>query len=285
MSEDKTKYSPFWILNPLKNNINIRNLKNWSFYTSKETIDGLSPLKDLGKQFFRIAHNHVSLYDHCLWVFNNSEFTSKNSNKLSRVLKSVSETFCNSYLSQTGVIVTHENGNITMQPTTPKHYESLRGENMSNEKLIRIINITESIYQNNFTEYLAIFEYLSEIRKSKAFIGQLALWSFLEHHWTNKKEFSKLDGSLSTLLNFVYDKRELKLERQKIRKSIEDIGKALGKEYNENHLRNILAHGKHYTLKEKWTDLEWQNFFSIHETLFELIIKGLEKEIITKNVL
>ena len=38
--KNMNKNSPYWILNPLENNITIRSYKNWSFYTSEEVISG-----------------------------------------------------------------------------------------------------------------------------------------------------------------------------------------------------------------------------------------------------
>ena len=69
-------------------------------FSSQEVIEGKSPLNDLGEKFFQIAHNRVSLYDHNLWIFSNKEFDYNDCYRFSRVLKAVSEAFCNSYLSQ-----------------------------------------------------------------------------------------------------------------------------------------------------------------------------------------
>jgi len=284
MSEDKTRYSPYWILNPLKNNINIRSHKSWSFYSSKEVIDGISPLNNLGEKFFETSHNHVSLYDHCLWIFNNSEHNSENSNKLARILKSVSETFCNSLLSQTGIIVTLKNRNITKQPATPKHFESLGGENLTNEKLIRIINITEIIYQKNLIEYFGIFEYLREVKKSSTFISELALWSFIEQHWVeNINSKNRLAESLKKLGAKVYERKEpaYVLFKDNLKQLIESTG---GKKSNLSDLRNLLAHGTFYKQKDTWSENQWNQFFKVHEFLNEMVLLALEKEIIELKI-
>ncbi|WP_217643770.1 hypothetical protein [Zhouia amylolytica] len=274
------KYSPYWILNPLKNDIDIKNHGNWNFYTSKEVIDGISPVKDLGAKFYQMSHHHVSLYDHCLWIFNNSEFDSENRNKLARILKSVAESFCNSLLSQTGIIVTLENGDIIKQPATPIHYESIGGENLTNNKLITIINITESIYRKNLIEYLAIFEYLREIKKSSTFISELALWSFIEQHWIeNINSKNRLAESLKKLSTKVYDRKEpvYVLFKDNLKKLIESTG---GKKSNLSDLRNLLAHGIFYKQKDSWDDNQWNQYFEVHEFLNEMVLLGLEKEII-----
>jgi hypothetical protein len=285
------KYSPYWILNPLKNELNIRNHGNWNFYTSKEVIDGTSPLKELGNKFYQISHGHVSLYDHCLWIFNSSAFDSENSNKLARVLKSVSETFCNSSLSQTGIIVTHKNGSITKQPATPKHYDTTVEESITDEKLTRILNISESIFQDDLGEYLAIFEYLREIRKSKTFIRELALWSFIEQHWLqdiNSK--NKLAESLKELGTKVYGekvctesksyvrfKEPYKLFKKNLSALINSIG---GNKDKTSDLRNSLAHGTFFKQQKTWTEDQWNSFFNVHNFLWEMTLLGLEKEII-----
>ncbi len=280
---DMNKYSPYWILNPLKNELNIRNHGNWNFYTSKEIIDGKSPLKDLGNKFYQISNNHVSLYDHCLWIFNISEFDFENSNKLAGILKSVSETFCNSFLSQTGIIVTHENGRITKQPATPIHYESIASEYITNDKIIRILNITESIYQKNLIEYLAIFKYLREIKKSSIFIRELALWSFIEQHWLgNINSKNKLGESLKKLGAEIYEKKDpvYVLFKDNLMDLIDSTG---GKKSNLSDLRNLLAHGTFYKQSDTWNENQWNQFFKIHEFLNEMMLSGIEKEIISKQ--
>lgn len=271
------KYSPYWILNPLKNNIDITNHGNWNFYTSKQVIEGESPLNDLGDKFYQFSHSHTSLYDHCLWIFNKSEFDSENSNMLARILKSVSETFCNSHLSQTGIIITNENKIITKQPATPKRYESIRGENLTNEKLIRLINITESIYQKKLIQYLAIFEYLREIKKSSTFISELALWSFIEQHWTGDST-RQLDKSLCNLGATVYDRKNTDFItfKNNLKKLTESLS---GKKNNLTELRNSLAHGTFFKQQNQWNENQWDLFFNVHNFLFEMTLLGLEKEI------
>ncbi len=273
------RYSPYWILNPLENNITIKSHKNWSFYTSEEVISGKSPLTNSGNQFYQISHNHASLYNHCLWVFNNSEFDSDNIYKLDRIFKSVSETFCNSFLSQTGIIVTHANGNITKQPATPKYYELIASENITNSKLTRIINITENIYENELIEYLAVFEYLREIKKSSLFISELALWSFIEQHWLiNINSKNKIAESLKELGSKVYERKDpaYVLFKDNLKELIEITG---GKKSNLSDLRNLLAHGTFYKQQNTWNEYQWNLFVKVHEFLNEMMLLGLEKEI------
>ncbi len=273
------KYSPYWILNPLKNDIDIENYGDWKFYTSKQVIDGESPLKDLGDKFYQILHSHTSLYEHCLWIFNKSEFDIENINRLARVLKSVSETFCTSLLSHTGIIITHENGNITKQPANPTRNKSIRGENLTNEKLKRVINITESIYKKQLIEYLAIFEYLSEIKKSSTFISELALWSFIEQHWSGEST-RKLDESLGNLRFAVYDKNRRNPDYIIFRNNLTELTESLsGKKNNLTELRNSLAHGTFFKQQNQWNENQWDLFFKVHNFLFEMTLLGLEKEI------
>ena len=273
------KYSPYWILNPLENNITIRSYKNWSFYTSEEVISGKSPLTDLGNKFYHISNNYSSLYNHCLWIFNNSEFDSENSYKLSSVFKSVSETFCNSFLSQMGIIVRHPNQNITKQPAAPKHYESIAKESLTNDKLIRILKITEDIYEKELIEYLAIFEYLREIKKSSLFISELALWSFIEQHWIdNVNSKNKLAESLKKLGSITYERKDpvYVLFKDNLKELIESTG---GKKSNLSDLRNLLAHGTFYKQKDTWNKEQWNLFLKVHEFLNEMMLLGLEKEV------
>ncbi|TOK15923.1 hypothetical protein CGI23_25860 [Vibrio parahaemolyticus] len=106
---------------------------------------------------------------------------------------------------------------------------------------------------------------------------ELALWSFIEHHWTpyeNGK--SDIKKSLKCLLEFVCVDRN---EKNDFNKLVTSVGSELGSSYNEHLLRNILAHGKHFTLKEKWSNENWANFHKVHEQLLELVTRGIEKQV------
>ncbi|CAM1367853.1 hypothetical protein TOREUM_30832 [Tenacibaculum litoreum] len=273
------KYSPYWILNPLTNNITIKTYGEWSFFLPKEVIEGQSPLSKLGEEFFRMAHNMVSLYDHNLWIFSNKEFDYNNCYRFSRVLKAVSETFCNSYLSKPEVIIEFDNGSITKQLASPKYYETIANENITDEKLTRVLNITEKIYERNLVEYLAIFEYLREIKKSSLFISELALWSFVEQHWKGEmKSNNELAESLKRLRAKVYERKDpAYLEfREKLKIFTE---RTEGKKENLSDMRNLLAHGTFFKQKENWDNSQWKLFSEIHEFLFNMVLLGLEEEI------
>ncbi len=273
------KYSPYWILNPLTNSISIKTYGEWSFFSSEEITKGKSPLNDLGKKFFNEAQNKVSLYDHNLWVFSSKKFDYDDCYKFSRILKAVSETFCNSYLSQPGVIIEFDNGSITKQPASPEYYETIANENFTNGKLIRILNITESIYEKSLVEYLAVFEYLREIKKSSLFICELALWSFVEQHWKGeKKSNNELAESLKRLGTTVYDRKDPDYVEFKnnLRTFIDTTG---GKKKNLSDMRNLLAHGTFFKQKNNWDNRQWSLFVEIHEFLFNMVLLGLEQEI------
>ncbi|MDP2541883.1 hypothetical protein CSC81_12670 [Tenacibaculum discolor] len=273
------KYSPYWILNPLRNNITIKTYGEWSFFLPKEVIEGQSPLSKLGEGFFRKAHNMVSLYDHNLWIFSNKEFDYNDCYRFSRILKAVSETFCNSYLSQPGVIIMLSNGDIEEQPSTPSNKSTSGSENLTDEKLIRVLDVTERIYELNLVDYLDVFEYLSEIKKSSLFISELALWSFVEQHWKgDKKSNNELAESLKRLGTTVYNRKDPDYVEFKnnLRTFIDTTG---GKKKNLSDMRNLLAHGTFFKQKNNWDNRQWSLFVEIHEFLFNMVLLGLEQEI------
>lgn len=277
------KYTPFWILNPLKNKLTIKSHGDWSFFTSKQVIDGISPLKDLGSEFYQISQRESSLYDNCVWIFYNLKLTLDDCNELNRIMKSTSEAFCNSNLSRPGLIILHENGNTTNQPSTPIHYESFNEENLTNEKLEKIINITENLFQKNLAEYIAIFEYMREIKKSSTFISELALWSFIEQHWNedNNRE-SDLSKSLKLLSEKIYERKDPNYItfKRNLEEFIESTG---GNKKTLTGLRNLLAHGTFYKQKNIWLEKQWNLFFNIHNFLNEMVLLALEKEITQKK--
>ena len=134
-------------------------------------------------------------------------------------------------------------------------------------------------------KYLSIFKFLLEIRRLLShvnFIGELALWSFIEHYFSENKKAKTSDGkSLDQLLGFVYSNSEMeqKAKKKAIQAKISDIGESISKDYNEKTLRNILAHGKYLTLQEGWTEDNWTKFNEIHSELFDLVIVAIKKEI------
>lgn len=283
------KYSPYWILNPLKNDLRIRNHGSWNFYTSKEVIGGESPLAEKGNVFFDIVHRHTSIYDNCLWIFNKSVFNSGEISKLTNVLKSVSGAFCNAHLSGVGIIVKYDNGDETAQP--PSFGNCTVDGALSpivNETLITILELTDTIYNHNLSEYLNRFEYLRAIRNSKTFIKELALWSFVEEHWKSpdleQNENGMIDRSLKVLRRELYADDWGNPEYLKWKKNLESLNKLLtGKENNITHMRNFLAHGTFYNRRNELLEESNGLFTRVHDTLFSMILSGLEKEIKGKH--
>ncbi|WP_231517296.1 hypothetical protein [Tenacibaculum sp. 47A_GOM-205m] len=223
----------------------------------------------------------VSLYDHNLWIFSNKEFDHNNCYRFSRVLKAVSEAFCNSYLSPPGVIIMLSNGDVVEQPSTPSNKNTSGSENLTDEKLIRVLDVTERIYELNLVDYLDVFEYLSEIKKTSLFISELALWSFVEQHWKGeKKNNNELAESLKRLRAIVYDRKDPDYVEFKEKFKI-FIERTKGKKENLSDMRNLLAHGTFFKQKNNWDNRQWSLFVEIHEFLFNMVLLGLEKEIET----
>ena len=201
--------------------------------------------------------------------------------KFSRILKAVSESYCKLNLSQSGVVITLNNGEIIKQPASPKQYETIGSEKLTDEKLIRVLNITEKIYERNLVEYLVVFEYLREIKKSSLFISELALWSFVEQHWKGeKKNNNELAESLKRLRAIVYDRKDPDYVEFKEKLKI-FIERTKGKKENLSDMRNLLAHGTFFKQKNNWDNRQWSLFVEIHEFLFNMVLLGLEKEIET----
>ena len=274
----QNEYSPYWILNPLINNIKITKFKDWTFCSSLMIKKGSSPLGELGGKFYQLSHEQISLYDHCVWVFSNKKLTPETNNKLARVFKSVTEAFLDTYVSSTGVIIT-VNNKVAKQPASPQYYESISNDTLDDEKLTRIINIVEYIFKHDLTKYLDMFDYLSEIKKSGVFIRELALCSFIEEHWLVKQQSkNKFTESLQALVAISYDKENSKSIQfyLKLDKFINLLGYKRGQ---IGEIRNLLAHGLLYKQKNDWDENRWKLFFYIHKFLFELVLNGIEKEI------
>ena len=222
------------------------------------------------------------MYDCSLWIFADDCFaTQDKANHFSRVLRVIAEAIYDFKISHPGFIFKDKETDKCIHKELPqlKLFNSVRVNDIGEVELKRLFDICRSVLAldvENGKYYESIFDYLRDIRLSPRFVGELALWSFLEHHWAEDKANTDVNKSLKSLLKLVFDNRK---ERNEFNKAIRSIGKDLGSEYDERMLRNILAHGKHFTLSEKWTDENWSNFYMVHEKLYSLVVKGIEIEI------
>lgn len=276
------KYDCFWIINSISNFSEINNkLENWSLYTSEQLVAGKSPL---GKDVYQNVHLVTSLYNHCFWLFYKKSIINDDELfKINNVLKYVFESFSYVEVSKFGCIVSKDKEFLTLSsPVFEEKYSTRKITTFDFDLIKRQLTLVDYLYDKKLKNYISIFEYLREIKKSDFFISQLALWTFLEHHWADDKIKTDISKSLPRLLKFVFEKNQ-KHHKNYIERLIKNIGESLGKEYNEKHLRHILAHGKHYTLKENWTNEQWQAFSEVHEKLFEIVLLGIEKEIYLNN--
>ncbi|WP_431166267.1 hypothetical protein [Tenacibaculum halocynthiae] len=273
------KYSPFWVVPYISNNIDIKLYKNWIFFSSLEVIEGISPLNDKGEDFYNILRREVSLYDNCLWIFNDSKFEEEEYAKLNIILKNSLETYLYSFISRPGIIIFYKNGGFTEQPPSFENFTTGVVENVTNEKIKRILKITDFIYQRELNHYLEIFEYLREIKKSKTFIRELALWSFVEQHWKSK-EGEYIEKSLKNMKAFIFGEDYRNEFRRSFDENLKKFNFSISnKKGNVGEIRNSLAHGSFFKNKKNWNEDDWDLFFNIHNKLFDMILLGIEKEI------
>ncbi|KOE06996.1 hypothetical protein ACS82_00150 [Vibrio parahaemolyticus] len=250
----------------------------------QDVIAGSSLLGEEGKVFFEFLQMNHGLYDNSLWLFLNTPFSSQeDSFNYSECFRLVGEALFHFKISSPGLIVRNSTtGDITTKqpPNINQRSESCRIENVSEPDLKRLIRLTAALQglEHDQQKYFkSILDYLRDIRNSPLFVAELALWSFLEHHWTpGKNGKSDIRKSLKCLLEFVCVDRN---EKNDFNKLVTSVGSELGSSYNEHLLRNILAHGKHFTLKEKWSNENWANFHKVHEQLLELVTRGIEKQV------
>ena len=278
---EKAKYLPYWVLNPMDNKVTTKSIKNWSFFTTTELKNGESPLKDQGTRVYQSAHYKASIYDHCIWIFYNKKIDNSDEySRLTRVLKAVSETFCNSFLSGPGVILNFEDIPSEIQPPSPVVWVSSKEENLTNDKLNSIINVTENIYHEKLDEYLQIFEYLTQINQSSSYVRELALWSFIEQHWNDKNGNSNLRHSLTNLMNEVYSESDPK--RIDFENKLIELGKYItGKESDSlTHIRNSLAHGWFFKKKDTWDQDAYKLFYFIHQFLHRMMLQSIKEQIV-----
>lgn len=270
-------------MNPVKLIIGNEHIRGYHVCDRSIIIDGRSSLGVEGRIFFDMLQRSVGLYDHSLWVFRNDEFHSQEeANSFSDIFRIVSESFYNFKVSFPGLIIVDSNSNevVVKQPPQAEAYQSIKLDTVGEDDLTRIFELSEklhSIDSEKANNFLSILDYLRDIRSSSAFVGELALWSFVEHYWSqNQGGNTDINQSLKSLLEFVYVNKQ---DRRDFNLLVRNVGRDLGKQYDEHTLRNILAHGKHITLKENWTKDNWNNFYEVHERLLSIVLCGIEKQI------
>lgn len=272
----------YWVITPVKTEVADLVCDDFSVYNREALISGKSLLGEEGSIFYDICHRSVSLYDSSLWLFANDEFETQDSaNYFSEVFCILAEALYDFKISSPGLLMFNQKTGecITKQPPSIRQSNVKKVSQISKIELEHLFSLCRSLVtldSEKVIYFKSIFDYLRDIRRSPLFVSELALWSFLEHHWSgDNKSKTDVRTSLKTLLNTVCEREE----KKDFNKMIEAVGKDLGLDYNEHVLRNILAHGKHLTLKEKWSEDNWNNFFAVHEKLFLLIIRGLKKQI------
>lgn len=255
----------------------------WDVCSTLDVINGNSPLGKDGQVFYYSTLKEVTLSEQCLWLFSGRSFDNQEMFIYSRRFSRVTEAICGVKVSSPGFLLFENDSLVMKQPASVEAlqqrvvYEMHEIEEKLITEIIMVTNQITALSPNKLSEYTAIFEYLSEIRQSPLFVSQLALWSFLENRWAEYKDNSSHAKSLDVLLKLVFSEERGK--RKAFKNKVDVLGKSLGKDYQENHLRNILAHGKHVTLKENWSNDQWNEFSKLHKELFELVICGLSKEI------
>jgi len=276
-------YHPFWVLSVVKNDIQRIELLDWTVCSTIEVKKGNSPLKEFGEKFITAMLPKSSLSCSDLWLFPKQDYTADLLAKYSHIFQAVLKSVTGALVSSDGRVISYANGGRepltipTIEPVT-SHGVMPVTESML-ENAIKISDNIVMLPRDQESQYTAVFRYLVDIRSSPVFIGELALWSFLEHRWARDKKNTGHDESLSVLLKLVYPGKDEKHNISLFNKKISAIGKSLGKDYDEKHLRNMLAHGKHSTLKDEWTNEQWRKFSEVHEQLFSIVIMGLMKEL------
>lgn len=270
----------YWLINPINIADEVDQIQDYQICSNSVVKEGNSPLAKEGEVFFGHLQSAIGLYNHSLWVFRNSEFLSQDEAKIfNEIFRTVSESYYNFGVSQPGFIIEES---LVKQPPQVEQCNSTKTDTVVASDLGKIITLSEKLYSMNCNDsavrYLFILEHIRDIRKSPAFVGELALWSFIEHYWGANKRKTHLDQSLSELLRSVYPDRR---DQRALRDQISNVGVDLGKQYDEKVLRNILAHGKHITLVENWTEDNWNSFYEVHDRLLSIVLSAIESEIVS----
>lgn len=252
-------------------------------YTFDNIRSGQSPITDV-EPLVRWAHIHlhsVASNSATRWYFPPQFGVEKSLRvKADRAFQTIARVNLGILVSSAGMMV---DGNIIALPQLRTERDSHSLRSLLPYQIDESLRLTEQLFileERKRERFLEIYRYLSEIRYSLdhvKFIGELALWSFIEHYFSdNQSSNTDETKSLNNLLEAAVESQQ---ERRAFRKKIGNIGKSLGKPYNEKKLRNILAHGSYITLQEGWTDDNWQAFYTAHEQLFTIVANAIRLEV------
>lgn len=283
-----TKNVSFWILNPIKNEVTIKDFGDWGFYTSEEIRLGKTSLGNTGNEAYNSIQRQVSLYGHCIWIFNNSINSDDKDkvDKLSYILKSVSGAFLNATLHNPQV--QGEDKSTYFVP--PSENDARPISTITNHILKTIIELSETISGYDLKDDLERFEYLSAIRRSKIFISQIALWSFFEQHWKKKGLTAKeeqrwsIENSINRYKQQLHEDDNITPELKQWKKDTQELAYLwTGKRNNYSHVRNQLAHGHFFKQREVLLQEQNSLFRKVHDGLFDMVLIGLTNEIKKKH--
>lgn len=277
------RFKYYWLLNPIRSDIENSNVCGYHICNRSTIVEGQSELGVEGKIFFEMLQRTFLLYDHCLWIFRTDEFECQgDANAFSKIFRTVLESFYYFKVSLPGFVIVDSSSNevLAKQPPQVEEYKSSKLDTISEADLARTLLLCEKLFSMDSEEadkFLSILDYLRDIRNAPVFVGELALWSFIEHYWSQKQDGNTdINQSLKVLLEFVYENKD---DRKEINLLLRSVGTDLGKQYDEHMIRNILAHGKHITLKENWTEDNWVKFYEVHDRLLTTVVLGIEKQI------
>ncbi|WP_286241130.1 hypothetical protein [Neptuniibacter halophilus] len=278
------KVRTYWIVYPVKTSIKHAYESGLTAYDSQQVIAGSSPLGDLGELFYQMLHMRTSLYE-ALWMFPERHFeTQGHAEAYCKIHQLIIRALYGCAVSGPGVLLEDANdpcrAPIRQTPGIRVQSPSKRPA-FELPELSRVMRLADRLAAMDAADrdrFLSVIDYLGDIRESPVFVGQLALWSFVEHYWRGEDTKTSDDRSLSHLLSLVCDTAE----RREFNIKVRQIGGKLGSPCSENKLRNILAHGKHLTLQANWDNDDWTSFYAIHDQLFQIAIRGVEAQI-TQN--
>lgn len=226
----------YWLLHPINMPVLTENILDYQVCSRSVVVGGGSPLGVEGKIFFDILQRSVGLFEYSLWAFRNTEFNSQEKAKeFSKIFRTVSESFYTFNVSLPGFVIEDSGaeGMAIKQPPQVQQYTSIKLDALDQADLERIFRLSEKLYSmsdDRSDRFLSILDYLRDIRNSPVFVGELALWSFVENYWAQDQGGNTdINQSLKALLEFVYVNRE---DRRDINLLIRNVGADLGKQYD-----------------------------------------------------
>lgn len=270
---------PYWLTQNIKSTTKLNKGTELQIFTNSEVMEGRSPLNEFGERIINdFLINTMSPFNQ-IWIFPKSPIDHEVAFNVGIMFRLIEKIKSDISLTKSGIYI-NDDGITHLTAPQPVNYDdptTMREFNIEEaEKSFELSKFISS--SPKFSQYFSQFEYLKKLRCTDPFLGYLGLWSFIEIEWSNSNRKTDIKVSLKNLLEESF--KENRKAKRDFNIRLKAISSKVGEAFGEHNIRNLLAHGKYHYAKVKWESEDNKNFHGIHDELFLIMFRALEKRIL-----